>query len=1090
MNTISSENFNQDVDAPVKDKIRTCLDRNFLVQAVPGSGKTYNLVQRMIALILNGTPAHGIAAITFTRKAAEELRSRLRETIESRIGEAPALQQALLEQGLIDIEDGYVGTIHGFCARILREYPVEAKLDPSFIEIEEADEKHFFNKTWQEILTAYPEFLKPFADHDVDPEESTIINGLQRFCQFPDIDFSTIVKVETPDAIPFLNAVSTGWQNAVDFDPRPHLSEGELNEKADQIKAWRTFEALHNRLQKYYGKKNINNDELKEIRRAIRYLGKMKLANPEDENAKEALKAVNQQVDEACSKFRESYSYWLFPQLLPLLDKIREKEQEWRNQRGYVSYLDLLSRTVQLLKDAPHIRKSLQQKFPVLMIDEFQDTDPLQAEMAFLLSAEDCNENNWLKTRPRPGSLFLVGDPKQSIYRFRRADIKIYLQAAEHLAKTGGEILTLQQNRRSRAGLCNWVNQAFAPVFADQQATGQAPFDEMMPLRENVETAPVMALPIPASFRSNATKQMGDYDSEKFAAIIAEMLAQPEPAISDGRKLQPDDFMILCRKNDELVKYALCIENRGIGVNLSGGGQSLAKTLEKDFKPLYWLLRALSDGNDAAVIYAVLVGPIFGCSDEQIYEHLQNGGRLSCTQPAQGKTPVSMALGKLFLFRSWMQELVPGAAFRRIVSALKYDAFVLLSDYGLLKTSFLGNVARLFDDQLFSQATDVLGTWVQSWPVDRSIDEPGKVKLLTMHKAKGLEAPVVMLGMTSQPRYGPGNVIIGKEADGDESRFKGLLRLAYGFGENQSHEFAVSPEWNLFTPAEKDAAIAEKLRLDYVACTRARDLLIISRHQNKKGDATTPLFKQLSAATNQCPEIEIAGVQVAGSDKNGNTDFAALAEWRTSRKSWRKSKKVQNFGEESVTSLTEKAEKKFSQRSGGGRALGVAVHGLLCNLMRWKVKNVDDPHFLLLVDRELEDDAELKPRRAVIIELLSNVLQSSLWAEAGKSPEIHTEVPFMDMVSASDKLPYLAEQAQRPVFVNGVVDLIYRLPKGWKIVDYKTNLIDSEAHRLELGEFYRGQLELYASCWQKITGEEVCEKSLLFVRDGHEFCLD
>jgi len=345
-------------------------------------------------------------------------------------------------------------------------------------------------------------------------------------------------------------------------------------------------------------------------------------------------------------------------------------------------------------------------------------------------------------------------------------------------------------------------------------------------------------------------------------------------------------------------------------------------------------LRALSDSNDTAVVYAVLVGPIFGCSDEQIYEHVQNGGRLSCSQRPDGGTTVSMALRQLFQFRCWMQQLVPGAAFRRIISALKYDAFLLLRDYGLLKTSFLGNVAHLFDDMLFSGATDVLGMWVQNWPVDHSVDEPGKVRLMTMHKAKGLEASVVMIGMTSQPNYGPGDVIIGKEGDGEESRFKGLLRLAYGFGDNHSHEFAVSPEWNEYIPVEKDAAIAEKLRLDYVACTRARDLLIISRHQNKKGDATTPLFKQLSPATNTCPEISPVDELPVNSKAVAATDYAALAQWRTGRKVWRQGKKGQKFSEESVTNLTEKAEKKFSQRSGGGRELGIAIHSLLCNLMR------------------------------------------------------------------------------------------------------------------------------------------------------------
>ncbi|MEW6712226.1 MAG: UvrD-helicase domain-containing protein, partial [Candidatus Riflebacteria bacterium] len=677
-----------DIDQVVKDRIVNELDRNFLVQAVPGSGKTYNLVQRMIAIILSGRPANGIAAITFTRKAAEELHNRLREMMESRLVDAPAYEQAMLEQGLVDIEDGYVGTIHGFCAGILREYPVEARLDPAFVEIEEADEREFFRQTLAEILTADPFLLRPFSDHEVDPEEEMIINGLQRFCQYPDIDFSISGKIEVPDARPLLQAFSECWQQARSFDPRPHLSMVELQQQAEDIKQWRNLEKIAGQLQKFCEKSALDQEDLKVIRRTIRFYGNPKLVSSVDTTAKKILDTCNTRIKEECQKFRDEYCVYLFPQILPLLNQIREKEQQWRNQRGYVSYLDLLSRTVQLLKDAPHVRKAVRQRFPVLMIDEFQDTDPLQAEMAFLLAAENVEENNWLKTKPVAGSLFLVGDPKQSIYRFRRADINIYLEAAAHLKETGGEILTLKQNRRSLAGVCNWVDQAFKPVFTAQAASGQAPFDEMSPLRGKEGHPAVKALELPGSIRGNATAQMADYDSEKYAEIISRLLQKPDPAIKDGAPLAPDDFMILCRKNDELVKYALWLEERGIGVNLSGGGPSLAATLEKDFRPLYWLLRALSDSNDAAVVYAVLTGPIFGCSDEEIYDYRNQGGFFSCSMVPDGKDRVSSALRKMCRFRKWMQELVPGAAFRRIVSSIKYDAWLLLRDFGLLKTAF------------------------------------------------------------------------------------------------------------------------------------------------------------------------------------------------------------------------------------------------------------------------------------------------------------------------------------------------------------------------------------------------------------------
>jgi len=1089
----SEDGIDATIDDKVKERIHNELDRNFLVEAVPGSGKTYNLVGRMVSLVLSGRRADGIAAITFTRKAAEELRGRFRERVESRLVEAAGAEKALLEKALVTIEDGYVGTIHGFCARILREYPVEARLDPSFSEIEEADEEYFFARTWAEMLSENPEMLKPFADHEVDPEADRIIRGLRAYCRYPDIDFSCSDPLPPPDPKNLLQIVADCWRDIRSLDPRPAIIENGVDAKAEEVmKHWFNIEKLAARLQRFNGKTTWNPDEIRDIWRAMRYLADPKLSDGAvgiDDGG--LFKQYNDDIKAVCKEFREAYSCYVFPKIQPVLDKIRQRERDWRNQRGYVSYLDLLSRTVELLRDNPHVRNAVQARYPVLMIDEFQDTDPLQAEMAFLLTADDPEVKDWLQARPKPGSLFLVGDPKQSVYRFRRADIQIYHQAGRHLQATGGEIISLQQNRRSRLGICGWVNRAFAPALEAQRGLKRGTFDQagfmaMLPLRTCGSAPAVTALPIPTEIHGGATRIMADYDSEKFTDIITAMLGSSFEGIKEGQPLCPDDFLILSRKNDLLATYALRLDAAGVPVSLSGGGKTLAAKLQQDFRPLYWVLRALIDCS-AAIVWAVLVGPLFGCSDEEIYEYCRTGNRLILTAPVEGESTVARLLLKLKLFRQWMQELPPGTAFRRIVAALHYDAWLQGRDYGLLKTTFLHHVEKLFDKMLFTQANDVLGSWVKHWPVDQSIDEPGRVRLMTMHSAKGLEAPVVLMGIAKRPQFKDSEVMLNRGIDDEPAPVaKGMVRLGFDFGPYQQREFICSPGWKNARPFEVNAYAAEQLRLDYVACTRARDLLIVSRHNAKGNTTLTPLSKGVEEAMNNCPEFELPAVAAeTASVATTGPGNETIAEWREKRRAWRAASTGREFSEESVTESVEKAEKaelaksNMAKNSDGGREVGTFVHKVLCNLLRWRVTTdpEDAARLELLLDHYLEDELKLQKKRPALLELLKMTLGGELWHEALQAGEFHTEVPVTCMAVSGRK---------RGTIVNGTIDLVFRVPGGWKIVDYKTNLINDEEQRSIFNDFYRTQLDLYASQWETITGEKVLTRSLFYVRDGRE----
>jgi ATP-dependent helicase/nuclease subunit A len=1264
------------VDDAVKERIRTDLEKNFLVEAVPGSGKTYNLVQRLLALVLAGRPAEKIVAITFTRKAAEELRSRFRAQAEQRLTRASPAERELLNRALTAIEDGYVGTIHGFCARILREYPIEARLDPGFEELEEGDEFGVFQQSWMECLNRNPEAVRLLIDHDINPQEPTIVYGVHRMCQFPDADLAVTERPLPPDPAALLQCAADLWRMASPLDPRKTLPSDTLAELSELLKGWNQLERLHANLEPFLqpfrqtdtGSASLSAPvaapvptsasapvptsasapasvsaptpatdtatasasasapasvsvsasatatataselDLKGVWRAVLYTPQISLNFPgngkkadnveraekaektektekaenaekaekadapkasaktlpgtPDESLIENLKEPVSALNEAVSGFLQGYARYLFPFLAPFLAQMPEFEQAWRRQRGLVSFLDLLGRAVDLLRDRPAIRQAVAEQFSLILVDEFQDTDPLQAELVFLLTAGNAAERDWLKCVPRPGALFLVGDPKQSIYRFRRADMHMYAMAKRRLLETGGEVLVLRQNRRSTAPLCGWVNRAFGPAFAAQQETGQAPFAEMLPNRPATSSAAVLALPLPQDLRWDSFDKMKEFDAEAFADIIATMIGASFPGIAGGRPLTPDDFLILCRKNDDLAHYALALERRGVPTNVSGGGKTLAAAMASEFRPLYWLLRALSEGADPAIVWSVLVGPFFGLSDEELWDFRRAGGRLSCVFPPDLEGPVAAALSRLCEFRRLMQDSPPGSAFRAMVAELGFDVHLQTSAFGLLKTSFLGHVERLFDNSLFSQATAVLGAWVVDWPVESRFDEPGRVRLMTLHKAKGLEAPVVFLGGTGKRMFRPPSFMVARNDPAflaASGKPQGWVRLGIPFGEHGGKNVVVSPGWDEALPQEKNEDALEKLRLDYVACTRAKDLLIVSRYVAKSGGVTSPLGKDVGAALRFCPEFSwevvtgkgatsaVATSQAArvpqafqtsqepqtpqpplppkaaeASEASETSSVSALTSgaahapetrlpdvgrlsaeidvWKKARRERLGQGKQRGRLETQVSEQLEKQEQRsgslFSKKHRGeaglsGKRLGSLLHEILCNLLRAGVGAGPADRSLreAIVERTLEQDVAFESKRPAILKLLQTTLNSALWGFARQSPECLTEVPVALVENAPLTLPFLSTNGEKPVLLHGVIDLIFRIPGGWHLVDYKTNRIDDEAHRAVVDAFYRPQLELYARQWEILTGEKVLQKSLLYVRDGHESVL-
>lgn len=415
------------IDASARRAIQEELEVNFLVEASAGTGKTHSLTSRIVAGIVSGAydPAK-VVAVTFTRKAAAELRARVR------LG----LEQAGVGDEMFD--QVFIGTVHAFCARILQNFPVESGLSPGFREIEESHDRemrqHFLR------LGVDRQMLGLLAEFDSSIQD--LWPALELMVENGDVEYaSTAVKL--PD-------LGEAWAAVDEFCE--HLRLPITNERHPTCKLLVHGRELHRQ------RRLADRSRLRDLIRLLsawesdltpvkRYWG----SGRQEQNAR--LEALTFQIKHfratVARPFLETCRTHLYGECVPVLQSVAQRCREERRRLGLVNFNDLLCHTLELLRRNEAIRSSL--KLHVL-VDEFQDTDPLQAEIFFLFSGPGRNMGDIV---PRPGSLFLVGDPKQSIYRFRRADMHTYQAVRRRLLETGGRTLSLCTSFRSRGTLCS-----------------------------------------------------------------------------------------------------------------------------------------------------------------------------------------------------------------------------------------------------------------------------------------------------------------------------------------------------------------------------------------------------------------------------------------------------------------------------------------------------------------------------------------------------------------------------------------------------------------------------------------------------------
>ncbi|MBN1289127.1 MAG: UvrD-helicase domain-containing protein [Actinobacteria bacterium] len=1104
---VGEENRDPLSDGKAREQIKTLLDRNILVEAAAGTGKTTGMMERMVALLVSGKCRTGtIAAVTFTRKAAAELRSRFQIALEKAASGAEGEEKENAERALSEIDRAFIGTIHSFCARLLRERPVEAGVDLEFSEIEEEDDMLLRSEAWQLYIAGL------IAD---DP--GGMVSEWERLGLNPDELESAFIKFANyPDIVEWPDACETG----------PSFSE-----EADRTERYAGFMNGHKNKLPRDAQKDKLIPKYKRIPRVVShltdlgdprelyYLMLMFDANPgvvqrvwaetgnyEKEDARREKDRWDAFREETARPVIDAWSEARYPVVLKAFHQAKEIYDRMRGERGVLNFADLLMKAAALLRENAHVREYFQRRFTHLLVDEFQDTDPIQAEVMLLLTSSDPEETDYRNCAPKPGSLFVVGDPKQSIYRFRRADIEIYNEVKKVIEETGGLVVQLYTNFRSTGKIIDWVNDVFSPDGAGEgtgengmlkfpgKPTAQSPSYIPLERAPGVEREGgfdgLYELVIP---EENGKRELAvEYEADRIARTIRAAIDSGMTVTRTARELESgvkpqldySDFLIISRNKKDLAGYAAKLDCLRIPNQVTGS--SLLSDVP-ELKLLHRFLEAVLKPDDPVALVAVLRSELLGVSDACLYAYKKAGGYFDYrkTLPESLDSVCAASAGDAFdLLRAasrTLSKLPAAAAVERIIEMLGLTARAgsrpgadvgagsIMKAVEILRSA---PARRWGISQLVEYLGEIAGGTVSFDGLSASSSERPAVKIMNLHKAKGLEAPVVFL---ANP-YGESRRDPDFHIERDAETAKGYILVQKQVGDYKFQTIAQPPGWNEVVERERRFTEAENLRLRYVAVTRAGSALVISRKE--KRDQYNPWrhfgIRLENAKTLPDPgeavipssgEIEVTPEDIEQAEESIAERLATIRE-ETYDVRRAKEHALSTAGEAGAVAYDEPDRPDFQTGGEHGAEWGTAIHTLLELAM--KTPEAD----LKSAARNALEENGLDPTHADTAEAtVRSAMNSGTWKRALASEKVMTEVPFELL---------LDPEAVKPTILRGAVDLAFREKDGWIIIDYKTDSLDKNTKE-ELEAKYASQLEIYKRAWEQATGEKVAETGLLFV---------
>ena len=799
------------------------------VSAGAGTGKTHLLTERFLFYIQNRhiSPLE-IVTVTFTEKAALELRSRIRSLIQQKLPNRFDL--------LAELEAAQISTIHALASRICLENSEIAQIPANFQVLEAARGNIWLQEAIEAALANLPDryftdipysLMKESINYLLsDPHTAT--QALQQGIR----DWNELIIEARKEALKNL-IKRDSWQKSRDILLKNIGNSDDKLEviRQDVVAAMEVLEegcdrdsiAVIEKIKLNVGSKK-NWQDIQIVKNALQEIRDL---------TKEALKEglIDLELSEADTRLQK-----MLPALIEAYPEVTDYLTQLKQQARVLTFSDLEIFAIKALAN-PQVREYYQQRWRVFLVDEFQDTNPTQAEL--------------LKALTSKAELTIVGDVKQSIYGFRRADISVFTDFSQNILRNKGKEVILSTSFRTHQPLINLINRIFQPLLGenhqDLNAYRQSPPDEINSrdvlvkhLNKDIAIPYIQAFVI-TSNKETAKSQRQKMEAYQIAAKLKQILDNKtlvhDKQTQTLRPIAPGDILVLTRTWSPLEIYGEAISALGIPIAPAGGGNLLATREAKD---CWALLRFLAHTEDDIALVALLRSPWFTICDRVLFQIARTFGR----QDKEDKITWWESIQNI----QYPELEYPIKVLTELLTQRDYDPpsrLLQKSDRATGYTAIISNLAggkrrladwkgfREFVKELEAGTQDIFGVvrdLKQLYDNDAVIPRPpleidNAVALMTIYAAKGLERSLVVVADLSKekpPSYPTVyfNSQWGVALKSKDNRNNYQKPVLYKWLENQKQQ----------------QESAEDIRVLYVALTRARDYLILTANSEDKGD--------------------------------------------------------------------------------------------------------------------------------------------------------------------------------------------------------------------------------------------------------------
>jgi len=1061
---------------------------NLVVEAGAGTGKTTLLINRLcLCVLVQKIPVEKLVALTFTDKAAAEIKTRfifkLQELIElvqaekitppdaqsyqtdkkyktlRLLREKFSLSDADLiaraQTALARLDRACIGTIHSFCAEILKMFPLEAGLSP-LAQIDTGQKAtQLFEVRWNRFLDKELGINAPRADHWKEALEVLSLEDLKGL------------------------AMSLAALKPVEYDYYSHCAmlAKLCAQKSQQAREWAQIHLPTKGKPRAIEKALLWAEQ--SLLRTQAFLEHASVAPAAQEGCPtlsstlcKGWKADEQEEARGLISFAQKITPENQSLFLTACELVRPLAQEVRTlyeQEGVLSFDDLIIKTRNLLVQNLYVRRLLKEKFDVLFVDEFQDTDPIQGELLLFLAEEKPGTaSRWQEVHLQPGKLVVVGDPKQSIYRFRGADITAYELFTDLILKQGGQKCFLQQNYRSEWEIVTVANEVCSRAMVQESSFQPAYVPIFTPQSTRTKAVEWLFVQVPEGEKA-AADDCRHNQAEQIACWIRGNVDKLQ--LANGRKMTYADVALLTRVGTNTRIYTDAFRRHNIPFITETDKDFFHK---QELNDLLLFLQAVADPEDKIALVGVLRSPFGACTDEQLYQ-LAGDGELTLTNLLNNPLTASCArqiihfsqlAGRVSLKE--LLEKVIEQTFLPEVCAAAYDGERTLA----YLQQFVG-LAEQYQTQQSASLVSFLADLQKRLesPADFTLphaDETADaVSLLTVHKSKGLEFPVIILADLSRKETGSSGTL-------PTHLFSWQYNM-YGLRAGSLCDVNLA----FLEEEQKKHSRCEEVRILYVALTRAKEKLVLVADNREGANKAARAF--VSAGIFPDGQNQLLG------------EMAVPVRYFSYKDPRTFIYQQELFDQPADTIAPVKQWKAHYEKR------LKAYQSLLISSRKQTPSELEN--FVLLTPQQ-HDGAELGTichyaLEAMFIQTKITVTQACVQgakragapSRAGEamailepfvSSSIYKTLKSCNLLAA--EMPFALTREDRSV-QNGIIDAVFEQPDGalW-VVDYKTDhVLPGEETELFIQK-YRAQLAVYEQAAKQIFAGKLVRASVIFVR--------